>query len=105
MALRFLLGRGFDVVARNVRIGNGELDLVGYDAGTLVFVEVKTRSRRDAYAPQTAVDRRKQDKLVRLAEAFCHRYGLEDVPIRFDIVAVTLEKSDQSEVKHFVRAF
>ena len=104
-ALLFLLSRGFDVVGRNVRVGTGELDIVAYDSGTLVFVEVKTRSRGDAYAPQMAVHRRKEEQVARLAEAFCHRYGLETVPLRFDVVAVTLEAGKPEKIEHFKAAF
>jgi putative endonuclease len=104
-ALRYLLDRGFDVVARNVRIGGGELDLVAYEGDTLVIVEVKTRSRHDAFPPQRAVHRAKEEQIVRLASAFCHRYGLETVPLRFDVIAVTLEEGCRPEIQHFQRAF
>ena len=104
VALGFLLRRGYDVVARNVRIGSGELDMIAFDQGTLVFVEVKTRSRHDGYAPQSAVTHRKEEQLMRLARAFCHRYGLEKYPARFDVVAVVLQDGPP-HVEHFVGAF
>ena len=104
-ALRHLLRSGLDVVARNVHIGGGELDLVAWDGDTLVFVEVKTRGRRDAFAPQVAVNRAKEEQVTRLALAFCHRYGLETVPLRFDVMAVTLEEGRPPEIRHFQKAF
>ncbi|MBI4456829.1 MAG: YraN family protein [Acidobacteria bacterium] len=105
VALRFLLGKGYDVVARNFRVGNGELDIIAYHGETLVFVEVKTRSHKDRYPPQLAVNKRKEEKLVRLATAFCHRYGLDLVPIRFDVIAVTMQNVLPPRVEHFVGAF
>lgn len=105
LALKFLLGKGYDVVARNFHIGSGELDLIAYDGETLVFVEVKTRSRRDAYAPQAAVGARKQAQLACLARAFCHRYGLDGSPVRFDVVAVTMSGPARPRIEHFVGAF
>ncbi len=40
---RRLEGLGFTVLARRLRTGAGEIDLVVADAGRLVFVEVKAR--------------------------------------------------------------
>ncbi len=105
VALQYLLERGYEVVARNFRIGNGELDIISYHGESLVFIEVKTRSRRDTFAPQVAVTLRKEDQIVRLANAFCHRYGLEEIPIRFDVVAVTIDQGSGPNVEHFVSAF
>src|SRR2546428_14185502 len=92
VALQYLLKKGYDVVARNFCIGNGELDIISYHGESLVFIEVKTRSRRDAFAPQVAVTLRKEEQIVRLANAFCHRYGLEEIPIRFYVVAITIDQ-------------
>lgn len=44
LAAAFLQEKGLRVVERNVRCVGGELDLVCEDRGSLVFVEVKTRS-------------------------------------------------------------
>ncbi|MBI3939944.1 MAG: YraN family protein [Acidobacteria bacterium] len=104
-ALRFLLNKGYDVVARNFHIANGEIDLIAYDQQTLVFVEVKSRSHQDGFAPQLAVNSGKQEQLVRLAGAFCHRYGLDRCPIRFDIVAITFPPQAPPHLEHFIGAF
>ena len=47
LARAFLGRQGFNVVAQNVRTKGGELDLIAIDGDTLVFVEVKGRSRSD----------------------------------------------------------
>jgi putative endonuclease len=44
VAARFLERHGLRVVARNVTVGRGELDLIVRDQGRLVAVEVKTAS-------------------------------------------------------------
>src|SRR5260370_10287438 len=55
----FLRRKGYVMIARNFtyRGIKGEIDLVGYDGYTLVFVEVKTRtSPRDEFvSPEIAV--------------------------------------------------
>jgi putative endonuclease len=37
---------GLRVIARNVRVGAGEIDLIAFDGATLLFAEVKTARRR-----------------------------------------------------------
>src|SRR5262249_38247897 len=61
---------GWRIVARNVRLPSGELDLVALEGRTLVFVEVKTARAGNRLGPERpahAVGPRKQLKLRRLA--------------------------------------
>ena len=57
MAARHLRRQGFKILFRNFRgRQGGEIDLVARDRDTLVFVEVKTRTREDFGRPREAVD-------------------------------------------------
>ena len=87
-AARYLRRRGYKILARGDHFGPGELDLVALDRKTIVFVEVKTRQSAVMGHPSEAVDDRKQRKLTRLAETFLKRYGLQERPARFDVIAV-----------------
>src|SRR5215831_9904601 len=53
LAHRYLRRRGCTVVARNYRpvAGAGEIDLVAWEDGRLVFIEVKTRATEEFGAP------------------------------------------------------
>ena len=42
IAARFLTDHGLDVVAHNIEVGRGELDLLALDGGVRVVVEVRT---------------------------------------------------------------
>jgi putative endonuclease len=42
LAAQHLRRRGFAILARNVRSGTGEIDLIATDGATIVFAEVKT---------------------------------------------------------------
>jgi len=106
-AARYLKRRRYKVLARGRRLRPGELDLVMLDPdGTIVFVEVKTRSTQEAGHPAEAVDAVKQRKLTRLAVTFLKRYGLLERAARFDVVAITWPQGKWfPKIEHFKNAF
>lgn len=90
LAVEFLVGRGLEILARNLRSRLGEVDILARDGPTLVFVEVKARRAGRGDPPQAAVHPRKQARLARLALGYLAARRLGDRPCRFDVVAVTV---------------
>lgn len=89
--LRWYLERGYELLDRNWRCPDGEIDLVLRHDRTVVFCEVKTRSSHRFGAPQEAVGRVKQRRLRHLAVAWLGSHpdhGASD-RLRFDVGAVT----------------
>jgi len=93
------------MIARNYRgpRSRSELDLVGWDDATLVFVEVKTRSTRNIIPAEAAVDAEKRRDLSRVARDFLRKIK-GNPPVRFDIVSVYFAGSD-AEIELFKDAF
>jgi putative endonuclease len=94
-ALFHLRRQGYTVVARRWKSAKlwGDVDLIGWDGEWLCFVEVKTRSGRNAMPAESAVDGEKQDMLRRMARAYLKGFPEKlraDVPVRFDVVSVYL---------------
>lgn len=87
-AAAHLARAGLSVRARNYRSPFGEIDLVMQEGASLVFVEVRYRSRSDYGLAAETVDRRKQARLRATAEHYLQRRRCT-APCRFDIVAVT----------------
>lgn len=92
-----LTSLGWRVVARQVRVGRAEIDLVAIDPGppaSLVVVEVRSRSRRDYGLAEETVDGRKRARLHRAGFALSDAGRLPDgrplpaLPLRFDLVVV-----------------
>ncbi len=92
IAHRYLGRHGFIVVARNYRTlnGNAEVDLVAWDAETLVFIEVKTRQSADYGPPDRAVGETKERHLFQAGREFARRIDVPLDRIRFDVVNVVL---------------
>jgi len=105
-AEKYLKRLGYRIVRRGQRSSAGEIDLIAVDDRTVVFVEVKTRASHDKGHPAEAVDRRKQERLTRLALGFLKRHGLLEHSSRFDVVAVTWpDDVRQPTIEHFKNAF
>ena len=51
----FLIQKGFLITGRNIRTPYGEIDLVGMEGSTLVFIEVKTRTSAESGLPEDSV--------------------------------------------------
>lgn len=100
-AAAFLEKNGYRIVEKNYRCRAGEIDLIAWHQGYLVFVEVKYRSSDHMGSPEEAVDFRKQKKISRAASWYLMEQRLSiDTPCRFDVAAVTSE-----EIRIFQNAF
>ncbi|HKY71447.1 MAG TPA: YraN family protein [Nitrospira sp.] len=104
-AERYLRGKGYRIVARNVRSSLGELDLVAEDGPVLVFIEVKARRTGRFGGAIHAVHRQKQHKLVRLAAQFLAQRHWMDRSCRFDVVLLQATGTAALRVEHIQNAF
>ena len=91
LAVRALQARGLIIVARNYRCTAGEMDVIARDGDALVFVEVKTRRGDQFGTAAEAVNARKQQKLIDVAETYLQAQQLDDVDWRIDVVAVEMD--------------
>ena len=66
----------------------GEIDVIANDRGTVVFVEVKTKTDSSFSDPVESVTKQKQRRLVSMAEQYAAYHSLDRTPCRFDVVAV-----------------
>lgn len=89
-ALAWLQERGLRLLQRNYRTpgrGGGEIDLVMQAAdGTVVFVEVRQRSRGDFGGAAASIGAVKRQRIVRAAQHYLLRWRVLP-PTRFDVVA------------------
>ena len=119
IARRYLEAAGYRIIAggftapigrsRRGRPVNAEIDLVAWewsmDRETLVFIEVKTRRDATRVRPEAAVDQRKRRHLTRVARIFRRYLAVEELPFRFDVIAITWPAEGKAELTHLKRYF
>lgn len=105
-AFFFLRRQGYTVVAQRYRSGlrPGDIDLIAWEADTLCFIEVKTRSSRSVATAEASVDEQKRSTLRRLANVYLRSFSPQP-PARFDIVSAYPSKTSATEFELFRGAF
>jgi len=107
-AFFYLRRKGYTVVARRWSSGDlpGDIDLIAWQGPMLCFLEVKTRTARDANPAEIAIDAHKRNTLRRLARQYVRQLPQEAAPpVRFDVVSVYLVPGQEKEFEHFEDAF
>jgi putative endonuclease len=82
---------GYVIVARRWRSARlrGDIDLIGWDGETLCFIEVKTRTSRDSFPAEAAVDDGKRRMLNLMAQDYIRQMdNFDQISARFDVVSV-----------------
>jgi putative endonuclease len=102
LSVNYLKEAGIKIITRNFRTDYGEIDIIGLDNNDLVFFEVKTRSTKTFGEPEIAITPYKLQHMINSAEAYMQVYG-QDENWRIDVVAVSLNKSQQSNQIHWIK--
>lgn len=96
---------GFEILDRNWRCGQGEIDIVARDGREIVFVEVKTRSSVAFGNPLEAITPAKLARLRRLAVAWCEAHPGHSARIRIDAIAIVSPRVGTVAIDHLPRIF
>jgi putative endonuclease len=104
VAARLLEDGGFEVVDRNWRVTEGELDLVARRGDLIAFCEVKTRRTDHWGDPSEAVAPHKQIRLRKLAALWMREQKPGPASIRFDVFSVIV-RDGRTDVRHIADAF
>jgi len=87
-AARYLQHRAYRIIARNIRIGRGELDIIAQRQDVLVFVEVKAHKSYESAL--LAVHADKCARLQSAAAAWLSRHlDYTHLQCRFDLIIIT----------------
>jgi len=103
LAVNYLQKNGYDILERNYRFQKAEVDIIAQKENIVAVVEVKTRTSADFGNPEAFVKPKQIKLLVKAVDEYVTSNDL-DVEVRFDIIAILLEKNDVT-IKHMEDAF
>lgn len=104
LAIEFLEGKGFDILARNWKRQHAEIDIVASDENFIVFVEVKTRSSTIWGEPIDAISDYKMKQIIKGASLYLDENDCGNLEPRFDVVSIIIN-SDGVEIEYLDDAF
>ena len=87
-AAAYLETKGYEILEFNFHCRMGEIDIVAKDGEYLVFCEVKYRTTNTYGTPTEAISVRKKKHISKVAQYYLYQHGLQNVPIRFDVVGI-----------------
>ena len=88
-ALAYLKSQGLKEIGRNYRSRHGEIDLIMMQQETLVFIEVRARTRTEYMDPVETIDGSKLQKLLLTGRHYLQRHPETGSTCRFDVVTLT----------------
>ena len=101
IAADYLAAHGVRILERNFRSREAEVDIIGRQGSTILFVEVKARAENEKSGTALeAVGPAKQKRICRCADYYLYRNGIDpySTGIRFDVVAVTMSGVGKTEI-------
>lgn len=104
LAKAHFLKQYYEILEQNWTFGKSEIDLIVYQDGVLIFVEVKTRTGTGFGQPEDFVDAAKQQQMQKAAEEYI-RLMEHQGEVRFDVISILLNANNEPELKHIPDAF
>lgn len=98
---RYLTARDAEIIERNWRIREGEIDIVALrPTGVFAFIEVKTRSSLAFGHPFEAINGDKAHRMQRLALAWLATHGALGCEYQIDVAAVLIAPDGSHSIEY-----
>ena len=88
IADKYLVENGYQIIKKNFRCKQGEIDIIAKDKNEIVFVEVKTRTNEKYGRASEAVNKIKKIHMKKSAAIFLKENNFSRFTIRFDVIEV-----------------
>lgn len=86
----YLKKHGFQIVTQNYKCKIGEIDIIAVKNNILRFIEVKYRKNESFGFPIEAVNKRKQNKIMKAASWFLNENKqYQNMLCSFDVISIT----------------
>jgi putative endonuclease len=103
LAAQVLADNGAEIIARNWRGRQGELDIIAFDKGALIAVEVKTRSGTAFGTPAAAISEAKIKRMRKVFGQWMSEHKTElrsSREIRLDAISILLKPNSSPIIEH-----
>jgi putative endonuclease len=100
IAAGYLERRGWRILEKNIRVGQGELDIIAMDGDELVVVEVRARRVGKLLPAAMSVGPRKFRRLIKAARKYVQKISF-DGNWRIDVLAVTEDETGDLRIELF----
>ena len=90
VAANYLKKQNVNIISRNFHSRFGEIDLIGLDKETLVFIEVRYRKNENYLSAIETIDRQKCKKIIITSDVYLNkRKKYQSYQCRFDVITIT----------------
>jgi putative endonuclease len=104
-ACKLLVNKNMEILARNCRYKEGEIDIVARDGHTLVFTEIKTRMKKSGLRPAAGLSNKQKYRIYRAAMKYLKEIENPKVIYRFDLVEIIFPRFGIAEARHWQEHF
>ena len=95
IAANYLKKQNVKIISRNFHSRFGEIDLIGLEKETLVFIEVRYRKNENYLSAIETIDRHKCKKIIITSEVYLNkRKKYQSYQCRFDVITITGDISE-----------
>lgn len=101
---RYIVDKGYIISARNYRTKHGEIDVIAENNNEMLFIEVKTRSKKSFGQPQDYVNILKKRRIFMAASNYLLSNGFGLKP-RFDVAEVMVSNDNVVGINYIENAF
>ena len=103
IAKNYLIKNNYKILETNFTTKIGEIDIIAEENDVVIFIEVKTRKSLKYGRPYEAVNYKKMQKILKVAQNYIVYKNKDDIQYRFDIIEVLL--NDKDKINHIKDAF
>ncbi|MBU0630030.1 MAG: YraN family protein [Candidatus Margulisbacteria bacterium] len=105
IAEEYYMNQGYEILAKNFRSHQGEIDIVVRRDSLLVFVEVKNYSYKNLRHPAAAISKNKKENLIRTARYYLYINKIKETNCRFDVLTIIRRTGEEPVIEQYENAF
>lgn len=102
LAMEYLLSKGNEIIARNIRTPYGEIDIIARKNDVTIFVEVKTLTTSQNFFPEHNITPRKREHMLACAQHYSAEHEIDHWQI--DVIAIEGRPGKETLITYFENA-